>query len=258
MKYDNKWALGDVQGVPSKRCGGQAGASLLEVLIAVMISGAVFSAACETLARFGERFRVQHNVAGLRQESRIGIDVLSSELRLAGTGGVPGQPAFLKIGPTEIWFRANLSGFQTVVKEPAQPGQQDVAVEDGIGWPEGKQVLLCSIEQCVSNELARNGRSGSLTLVTPLSAALPAGSAIFVSNRVRYYVGRDSSGVARVMRDVDGGAGTLISGISDFRLQYFTKNGLPTADPALVALVRVSAQLQGSGGTVVQEVGIRL
>jgi hypothetical protein len=257
MKH-GKRALNDVHGAQSKRCSRQAGASLLEVLIAVTISGVVFSAVCETLARFGERFRVQHNVTGLRQESRIGVDVLTSELRLAGTGGVPGQPAFLKIDPTEIVFYANLSSYQTVVKESAQPGQQDVAVEDGTGWPEGKQVLLCSIERCIFNKLARNGRSGSLTLVTPLAALLPAGSAIFVSNRVRYYVGRDSNGLSRVMRDVDGGASTLISGITDFRLDYFTKSGLPTTDLALVARVRVSARLQGGGGSVVQETGIRL
>jgi hypothetical protein len=257
MKH-GKRALNDVHGAEPTRCRGQAGASLLEVLIAVTISGVVFSAACETLARFGERFRVQHNVTGLRQDLRIGVDVLSSELRLAGTGGVPGQPAFLKIDPTEIVFYANLSSFQTVVKESAQAGQQDVVVEDGTGWPEGKQVLLCSIERCILNKLARNGRSGSLTLVTPLAVLFPAGSAIFVSNRVRYYVGRDSNGLPRVMRDVDGGASTLISGISDFRLDYFTKSGLPTTDPALVARVRVSARLQAGGGAVVQETGIRL
>jgi hypothetical protein len=258
MEHGKEGALSDARRMQASRCDGQTGASLLEVLIALTISGLVFSSACETWARFGERFRVQHNMTGLRQESRIGVDVLGSELRLAGTGGAPGQPAFLKIDPTEIWFRANLSGLQTIVKETAQSGQQDVTVEDGTGWPQGKQILLCSIERCTSNELARNGRSGSLTLVTPLSVVLPAGSAIFVSNRVRYYVGRDSHGMPRVMRDVDGGASTLISGISDFRLDYFNRSGLPTTDPALVARVRISARLQGSGDAVIQEVAIRL
>lgn len=244
--------------VPSDPFGWQTGASLLEVLIAVTISGFLFSAVCETLARFGERFRSQHSEAGLHQESRIGLDVLGNELRLAGTGGMPGEPAFSMIGSNEIRFRANLSGFQTVVKQAALSGQQDLVVENGAGWPEGKQVILCSREQCVSNRLARNGRSDSLALTSPLATALPAGSAVFVSNRVHYYVGRDETGRPRVMRDVDGGAGTLISGIEEFRLDYFTKSGLRTNDPALVARVRMTARLQAFPGADVQEVGIRL
>ena len=36
------------------------------------------------------------------------------------------------------------------------------------------------------------------------------------------------------------GASTLISGISDFRFEYFGKNGFPTTDSALVARVRVT------------------
>ena len=254
MNQNTTWQMSGARDVVR---GSQAGASLLEVLVAVAISGFLFSLACETVARFGERFRTQHSEAGLHQESRIGLDVLGNELRLAGTGGMPGQPSFSSIGHDEIRFRANLGGFQTVLKETAVPGQQDLAVEDGDGWPEGKQVVLCSREECMSNRLARNGRSAALTLTMPVGSVFPAGSAVFVSNQVHYYVGRDAAGRSRVMREVDGGAGTLISAIDEFRLDYFTKAGLRTSDPALVARVRVTARLRASGGAAVQEVGIR-
>jgi hypothetical protein len=231
---------------------------LVEVLVAIMIGGFLFSATCEMLVRLGDRFRSQHRDVGLRQDLRIGLDVLGNELRLAGTGGMPGQPIFSKLSSTEILFRANLSGFYTSVKEIALPGQQEILVHDGAGWPEGKQIVLCSLEHCLSNRLARNGRAGSLTLAFPLTSALPPGSAISVSNQVRYYIGRDDEGRPRVMRDVDGGAGTLMSDVEEFRLDYFTKTGHPTTDPALVARVRATARFHGSGSVAVQEVGLRL
>jgi hypothetical protein len=90
-----------------------------------------------------------------------------------------------------------------------------------------------------------------------LASPLPQGSAVFISNQVHYYVGRDGAGRPRVMREVDGGAGTLISGIDEFRLDYFGKNGLPTSDPGLVARVRVTARVRASPGVAVQEVRIR-
>lgn len=233
------------------------GVGLLELLMAVAISGIVFAAVCDTWARFAQRFRVQHVISGLRQELRVGVDVLSSELRLAGTGSASDEPAFLRLRGNEVAFQANLSSLQTVVTHPAQSGQRDLLVENGSGWPEGKRVMLCSIDGCWMNRLARTGRSGSLSLAQPLLVSLPAGSAVSISNHVRYYLGRDEAGLPRVMRDVDGGISTLMSGVDVFRLEYFDNRGVPTTDSRSVARIRVRAGLRSAGSDMVREIGVR-
>jgi hypothetical protein len=187
----------------------------------------------------------------------IGLEVLTSELKLAGTGGAAGEAALLKIDTTEIWFNANLSGLQTVLSQPAQAGTRDLIVENGSGWPDGKQVILCSLDRCMANRLIRAGRANALSVALPMPVVFPAGSAVFVSNRVHYYLGQDNQGVPRIMREVDGGIGILISGIDDFRLEYFARNGLPTTDSALVARVRVTAGLKDIHGLMIHEIGLR-
>ena len=209
------------------------------------------------MAQYGQRFETHQITSGLKQESRIGLEVLTSELKLAGTGGAPDEPAILKIDKTEIWFNANLSSLQTVLSQPAQVGTRDLMVENGSGWPDGKRVILCSLDRCMVNRLIHAGRANALSVDLPLPIVFPAGSAVFVSNRVHYYLGQDGQGVPRVMREVDGGASTLISGISDFRFECFGKNGFPTTDSALVARVRVTAVLKDVHGLTIREIGLR-
>jgi hypothetical protein len=235
----------------------QKGGSVLELLIAIAISSVTFSGVCSMMAQYGQRFQNHHITSGLKQESRIGLEVFTSELKLAGTGEGPGEAVLLKMGKTDLKFNANLSGLQTVLSQPAQAGTQDLVVENGSGWPDGKHIILCSLDRCMANRLSRAGRTNALSVDLPLPAMFPVGSAVFVSNRVHYYLGKDDQGVPRVMREVDGGIGTLISGISDFRLEYFGRNGFPTTDSALVARVRVTVGLKDIHGLTIHEIGLR-
>jgi hypothetical protein len=235
----------------------QRGASVLELLIAIAISSVTFSGVCSMIAQYGQRFQNHQTASGLKQESRIGLEVLTSELKLAGTGGGPDEAALLRIGKTDLRFNANLSSLQTVLSQPAQTGTLEVIVENGSGWPNGKQVILCSLDRCMANRLIRTGRANALSMELPLSAVFPAGSAVFVSNRVHYYLSQDDQGVTRVMREVDRGIGTLISGVSDFRLEYFGRNGFPTTEAALVARVRVTVDLKDVHRLTIHEIGLR-
>ena len=157
------------------------------------------------------------------QELRLGLDVLCSEIRLAGAGLLGEDSPFLKAEADEVEFFANLSGSSTTLTQIAEIGRQDLPVEDGAGWPKGKQLLVCTAVHCAWNRLAADGRKQTLTLATPTAEQFPVHSAVFLLNRVRYYLKRQDDGTRRLMREVDGGASTLLGDVSSFRLQYFNR-----------------------------------
>ena len=62
----------------------------------------------------------------------------------------------------------------------------------------------------------------------------------------------------RVMRDVDGGASTLLGDVSQFELQYFDRDGRVTTDLSEVVRVRVAIQAGRQGARLVRDVAIRM
>jgi hypothetical protein len=218
---------------------------------------AVLGAALQGLTHFQQRLLVQQRTIAWSQDLRLGLQVLTAELRLAGTGEPVSAPALLTAEGQEIEFHANLAGLTTVLTEAAEEGQLELVVETGTGWPKGKRIVLCAGEQCAVHHLARDGRVRGLTLTSALTQAFPAGTALSVSNRVRYYLRSDQQGNTALMRMVDGGAGTLMGEIGLFRLSYLDGGGRPTLDPGQVLRVRVEVGPEGGAWTIMQEVGLR-
>ncbi len=239
-------------------CPGSAGASLLELLIAMAISSIAISASIHVFSSVGMRFSAQHSTMATNQDLRLGLDVLCSEVRLAGGGLLGGDSPFLKAKSDEIEFFANLSGASTTLTQIAEIGRQELPVEEGAGWPKGKPLLMCTAVHCAWNQLAADGRKQTLILVTPTTEQFPARSAIFLLNRVRYYVKRQDDGTMRVMRDVDGGASTLLGDVSQFELQYLDRDGRMTTDLSEVVRVRVAIQAGRQGSRLVRDVAIRM
>ncbi len=218
---------------------GMAGVSLVELLIGLAAGSLVMAATMQTLVHLEHRFGAQQDTMAQHQELRIGLSVLESELRLAGSGAAPTAAAVTKSTADEVEFLANLAGAVTVLTSAASAGETTLAVRSGLGWPKGKRVLICDQTRCEEGRLSRDGKTSQLALATPLASALPAGAVVSLSNTVRYYVKPDGAGSSQLMRQVDGGAGSLIGNVSHFRLKYLTATGQPTADPRRVSRIAV-------------------
>lgn len=238
-----------------------SGICLAEAMIAMAAGAVVLSATIQALNHFERRLWSQHDTVAQHQDVRIGVNVMESELRLAGTGaallGTVAGTAVLKAGPQEIQFLANLDGVTTTLIEPAFPGQYRLAVSNGSNWTKGKRIVICGSQHCAENHLARDGRRTELNLTAPLDQTFPAGSAALVSNAVRYYLGKDGRGRPTVMRQVDGGSNPLIGDVATFRLRYLDKDGRPTQDIRRITRVRLELAVGDGRRIFTSEVGLR-
>jgi hypothetical protein len=234
-----------------------SGICLTEVMVAMAAGAVILSTTFHTLTLFESKLTAQQDTISRHQDQRLGLHVLEEELRLAGTGLPIDSPAISSLGAQEIAFTANLDNLTTVLAEPASALQQELIVLNGSNWNQGKHIVICSADHCAEGILARDGRQTLLSLTASLGVAFPAGSEVFVSNRLRYYVSGTSGGKKNVMRQVDGGANTIIGDVTHFQLDYFNKQGQPTSDAAFVSRVRIDLVVGHDRQGVVSEVGLR-
>ncbi|HET7059220.1 MAG TPA: hypothetical protein VFI05_10825 [Nitrospiraceae bacterium] len=234
-----------------------SGVCLAEVMVAMAAGAVILSATFQALTLFESKLTAQQDTISRHQDQRLGLQVLEEELRLAGTGLPTDSPAISSLGIQEVQFAANLDNLTTVLTEPVSALQQEVLVLNGSNWNQGKHIVICSADHCAESLLARDGRRTSLSFTAPLGVAFPAGSEVFVSNRLRYYVSVSSGGKKNLMRQVDGGANTIIEDVTHFRLDYFNRQGQPTSDAASVSRVRIDLAVGHDRQGVVSEVGLR-
>ncbi|MBI5777725.1 MAG: hypothetical protein HY444_10095 [Nitrospirae bacterium] len=233
------------------------GVCLAEVMIALAAGAVVLASTLQSLDHFQHRLSKQHVTAAQAQDLRIGLKVLEDELRAIGTGSSLSEAPLSVTGRQEIEFAANLGGFVTTLTSAVSSIQQDLPVMNGTDWPKGKRILVCDRERCVEGRLARDGRARTLSMAGPLGHDFAAGSEVRVANSVRYYVKADQDGIARVMREVDGGANPLIGEIARFQFGYFDRAGAATTDPSRVARVRIEAAVGDGRNAVVRDVALR-
>ena len=233
------------------------GVCLLEVLIAIAAGFVVVTATLQALDQFGGRFVGQLEAMGRHQDQRLGVRVLQEELRLAGSGAFEGQPPLLTAGSQDIAFLANLDGRRTTLTGPVSAMEQTLPVLDGSDWRKGKHAVVCADGRCARAELARDGQRNGLSLVAGLGQAFPSGSEVFMSNHVRYYVATGAQGKAMLMREVDGGANSMVGEVSRFTLSYVDHGGRPTVTPADVGRVKIEMVVGAEHRSMATEIALR-
>jgi hypothetical protein len=233
------------------------GICLTEVLVAMAAGAVILSATFQALTFFESKLAAQQGTISRHQDQRLGLHVIEEELRLAGTGSATDSSAIVSLGAQDVAFVANLDNLTTVVTAPVSAFQQDLRVLDGSNWTGGKHIVICSADRCAEGRLALDGKQTSLNLTAPLGIAFPAGSQVFVSNRLRYYVRTAPSGKQSLMRQVDGSANTIIGDVTRFQLAYFNRQGQPTSDAGSASRVRIDLTVGQDRHGIVSEIGLR-
>lgn len=243
------WSGHRIRGID--RVGAEAGTSLNELMFAMAAGLIILGATLQGLSYFQQQFMTQQRGVAQQQDLRLGLEVLEQELRLAGPG------SFTIIAQDSVEFSANLQGLSTMVTAAVVVGQTTLPVEDGRGWGNRKTASVCWMDRCETLMLARDGQRRLLTVMQPLTQAIPSGAFVSLQNRIRYYSRRDDHGIVRLMRQVDGGASVLVGDITEARFSYWDEQGQVATEPALVKLVVVEVSLSGQGPRAIRAISLR-
>jgi hypothetical protein len=230
---------------------GMNGVCLAELLIGLAAGVIVLATALETFNIVRQHVAKQQRDLMYQQDLRSGLAVLEQEARLATAESI------VIANPDEFQFRANINAQRTTTTGDIAQGQSVFSVQDGSGWGEGKAVAICGRRMCELHRLARAGQRTLLTLTEPVRSAFPTGASVEVRNHVVYYIKQDERGLLRLMRMVDGGAGTLVGRLENIRFAYRDDRGRATSEPSQVKRVVVEIESNRSTHHVVREISLR-
>jgi len=235
----------------------QDGISLLETLLAMALTLLLMGFALGFgIFSFG-RFKHFEQKIELQQQTRIGLEMLLAELKIAGLGMPQSQATILSMTPSSLSFRSNLKNVHTLLTADTLIGGLHLSVKNGLGFKIHQTVLICKKDLCEEGILNNPGRKTHLTLKEPLATIYPIGSTINQINLISYYLNQKK----QLLRKVDrGGPNEVASKIKKLHFLYLDQKSRPTIDPSAVRHVRVTLVTQNKKGnerTFSSSVGIR-
>jgi len=249
--------------MPSKN----RGVTLIELLIALVISSILIAALYRTFIGQQKTYIVQDQVVDMQQNARVAISKMMRDVRMAGFGGVDsGVKDVLNLpggvnGPikrittypssTDKIDNDNsitiVGGFKQIRRDTGDPITVDSASgntvtldytpnADEFNTPAKRFISIGGVE---SHKFEINGKV--LTLDNTLRVNHLKGTPIFKVQAITYDLG--ISGGKNVLRrdeNTGGGPQPLAENIENLQFTYFDANGVETANPADIRMVRLT------------------
>jgi prepilin-type N-terminal cleavage/methylation domain-containing protein len=234
------------------------GVTLVELMIALMMSGILIAALYRTFIGQQRTYTVQEQVVDMQQNVRVSIHRMMSEIRMAGFGNVNnalnlvgGVNGFTQVITPNNNTLTIVGGFKQVKRDNGDPilinsvgkdptGKNTLTLNYATDNFDGAKHHFISIGGLESNTVA--SRSGSvLTLNLPLTLIPRAGTPIFKIQAITYDLGlSDGKNVLRRNENTGGGAFAVAENIENVQFEYFDANGNPTGIPSNIRMVRVT------------------
>lgn len=214
----------------------QSGISLVELLIALVLSGLVATFVFNAYINQHKVVTIQEQVSEMQQNSRAAIDELTRQIRMAGYALPLGLPAIISANtnPDTImvnYSAANCSG--TLTNPMPQPsselkllgGQDLTCFYDGM-WayifePDsggGEWFEITHVQQAAGH-LQHNK--------TPLSKKYQPGAIVLSLDQIKFYIDESDTTMPKLMMQVNGGNPEVYAEyIEDLQFIYMLKNGL--------------------------------
>ncbi|MDD3732163.1 MAG: hypothetical protein PHU88_07305 [candidate division Zixibacteria bacterium] len=237
---------------------GQTGVTILEVLITLGIAGIITTAVFKAYLTQHENYMTQDAVTNIQQNSRVVIDELTRQIRMAGNNLPLSIPAIVpantnpdtitlsyRVGNCETGLLTTMSSSSSVI----QCGSDISCFHDNqwayIYEPDsggGEMFLISNVD---------NGSRYLYHGTMALSKAYTNNALVMVVQQLKYYVDNVTDpDHPRLMLQVLGQPPQVFAeDISDLQLRYILKNNLVTDQPVLASDIReVKISITGSSG----------
>lgn len=232
-----------------------SGFTLIELLIVLVLSSILLAGSYRTFIAQQKVYTVQDQVADTQQNVRVAIDKMTREIRMAGygninyvlglSGGVNGFTSVITIipGPNQITI---VGAFKQIRRSNGEPivvssvsGNQ-VTLDYATDEFDGTAHRYISIGGIESNTV--QSRSGAtLTLATALTQTHSPGSPVYKIQAITYNLDTsDGKQVLRRNENTGGGAQSLAENIENLQFAYYDKDGIVTATPADIRMIKVT------------------
>jgi Tfp pilus assembly protein PilV len=238
-----------------KKLSSPKGVSLLEVLIALFLTGVVLTSIFKVYVTQHKNWTIQNDITDMQQNARAAIDELTRQIRMAGHElplGLDGIEAYDTNPDTIIITYAE--GDCDVPTEQDMPlatselkcdGHDVSCFYDGqwvyIFHPDsgGGEFFLISQVQVGSDQIEHSTMA--------LSMCYPKGAIVIAMQRIKYFIDNSDTLHPNLMIELPGHSPQVYAeNIEDLQFRYTMKNGTVTAAPAIAADIReVSIELTG-------------
>ena len=232
------------------------GVTLIELLIALVISSILIAALYRVFISQQQTYTVQEQVTDMRQNARVGINRMMSEIRMAGFGNVSmvlpvtfGTKTFNNVvnpdmpvaGSLTIIY-ANQGG--ATITQPPTPNSNKIKVSslddfDITNNSDKKYISIGGLESHVISAVDTNQKI--ITLNDTMIYNHPSGTPVFGIRAISYQVvSEDGKFTLKRDENIGGGRQPLADNIESTQFEYFDANGSVTATPANIRMVKVT------------------
>ncbi len=234
------------------------GLTLIELLIALMVSGVLIAALYRTVINQQKAYTVQEQVAETQQNLRVAIDRMTREIRMAGYGNplmsnTPIFPMTAKNGPFTNVINPTNDNQVTIVGAFKQVSTLKAVLDTKIIELNGNASEFDSVGNrsyiCVGGLETHRVTSVSgntVTLDSNLAEKHSIGAPVYKVKAITYRLSWDSAypGMPVLTREdnTDGGDPQVIAeNIEKLQFTYFDGKGKETTSPPHIQMVRVTA-----------------
>jgi prepilin-type N-terminal cleavage/methylation domain-containing protein len=220
------------------------GLTLVELIIALVLSSILIAALYRVFISQQRIFMVQDQVADIQQNVRIAIGQMTKEIRMAGYGGnildiFDNINGFSNIiTPANNSITILLADQVGVLKQNTNKGSNQIKVTNASIFNTEKKKYLCL--NGLNNYLVQSITADTITMSTPLTEDHIIKEPVYLVKAITYNLGQSGSKTALRRNENTGGGGQpLAENMEGLQLTYFDANGNITTNPQDIRMIRV-------------------